>query len=120
MTPPGGRGPRRVLADPGAARSTVHRASAATSATRADELAEYLEGGATAPGPRGVVPTGIVPSFWDRAILPGRRDTMREPGKRIGRHRRRWPRRALLLWLVWLVLLAAAILYGVYHRTALG
>ncbi len=45
---------------------------------------------------------------------------MREPGKRIGRHRRRWPRRALLLWLVWLVLLAAAILYGVYHRTALG
>jgi hypothetical protein len=43
---------------------------------------------------------------------------MHEPGKRIGRHRRRWPWRALLLWLVWLVLLAAAILYGVYLQTA--
>jgi hypothetical protein len=45
---------------------------------------------------------------------------MREPGRRTGRHRRRWPWRALLLWLVWLVLLAAAILYGVYHPTAVG
>jgi hypothetical protein len=43
---------------------------------------------------------------------------MHEPGKRIGRHRRRWPWRALLLWLVWLVLLAAAILYGVHLQTA--
>jgi hypothetical protein len=45
---------------------------------------------------------------------------MREPGRRIGRHRRRWWRRALLLWLVWLVLLAAAILYGIYHQPAVG
>jgi hypothetical protein len=45
---------------------------------------------------------------------------MREPGKRIGRHPRRWSWRALLLWLVWLVLLAAAFLYGIYHQPAVG
>jgi hypothetical protein len=45
---------------------------------------------------------------------------MGEPGKRIGRHRKRWLRPTLLLWLVWLVLLAAAVLYGFYHWRPFG